>query len=313
MKTEMLNSRHKKSGRKKLGKANEIQSYLMLFPSLIGTLIFVVYPLIWVIRWSLFRYDGMFEADYVGFYNFVTAIKDSDFWNSVQNTFFLTLVKLCIEVPMALVIAVLLNTKIFARNIHRSIYFMPTVLSVAIMGIVFSFIFASYDGVVNNILLNVKLIKAPISWFGSKWTALAILGVATIWHNFGINMIYFLTGLQSIPKELYECAEIDGASKVRQFTHITIPMLGPVLQVIIMLTILASMKITELVLVLTGGRPAGQTEVMMTFVYKKFFPSGLTTASNYGYASALAVIAAIILGVVTISYLKLSDKSTDIY
>lgn len=164
----------------------------------------------------------------------------------------------------------------------------------------------------NAILTSLQIVAAPISWFSGKWSAIIILGIASVWQNFGINMIFFLTGLQSIPNELYECAEIDGASKARQFFHITIPMLGPITQVIVMIATLGSLKVTELVLVLTGGRPAGTTEVMMTYTYKQFFVSSFI-APNYGYASALAVISAAILGVLTVVYLKYTNRKVNIH
>ena len=285
----------------------------MLLPSFLGTAVFIVYPMLWVLRWCLFKYDGTFSAIFVGPANFLNAFRDIDFWRSVLNTFILAFGKLSIELPLALVLAVILNSKLRARNTYRVIFFLPTIISDAIIGVVFAFIFASYNGVTNNLLQAVGLLKRPISWFSDRWLAMGILGLASIWQNFGINMIFFLTGLQSIPQELYECAELDGAPKRSQFLHITIPMLGPVLQIVIMLATLGSLKITELVLVLTGGRPAGTTEVMMTYVYKRYFVPGIGTAANYGYASSLAIIAAVILGLITFLYLRYTNKQTNIY
>jgi raffinose/stachyose/melibiose transport system permease protein len=299
-------------GLSRLERTSEVQAYLMLLPSFLGTALFVIYPLLWVIRWCLYKYDGTFTALFLGPGNFLEAFRDMDFWRSVLNTFILAFGKLSIELPLALVLAVILNSKLRARNAYRVIFFLPAVISDAIIGVVFAFIFASYNGVANNLLRSVGLLQRPISWFSDRWLALGILGLASIWQNFGINMIFFLTGLQSIPQELYECAELDGASKRSQFFHITIPMLGPVLQIVIMLASLGSLKITELVLVLTGGRPAGTTEVMMTFVYKRFFTLW-GAARNYGYASALALIAAAILGVMTFFYLRYTNKQASIY
>ena len=284
----------------------------MLLPSFLGTAVFVVYPILWVIRWCLFKYDGTFTAMFVGAGNFVAAFRDMDFWRSVLNTFIFAFGKLSIELPLALVIAVILNSKLRARNAYRVIFFLPAVISDAVIGVVFAFIFASYNGVANNLLRSVGLLQRPISWFSDQWLAMGILGVASIWQNFGINMIFFLTGLQSIPQELYECAELDGAPKRSQFFHITIPMLGPVLQVVIMLATLGSLRITELVLVLTGGRPAGTTEVMMTYVYKRFFAL-YYAASNYGYASSLGIIASVILGVMTFFFLRYTNKRASLY
>lgn len=125
---------------------------------------------------------------------------------------------------------------------------------------------------------------SAVMWFSNENTAMIMLMLASIWENFGINMLFFMTGLQSISPEIYEAAAIDGASNSRQFLNITIPMLGPVLQMVLMNAILGSLKVTELVLTLTDGRPSGKTEVMMTYVYKQFFGYSGSSAMDWGCA-----------------------------
>ena len=143
--------------------------------------------------------------------------------------------------------------------------------------------------------------------------AMIVLMIASIWQNFGINMLFFMTGLQSISPEMYEAASIDGASNTRQFFQITIPLLGPVLQMVLMNAILGSLKVTDLVLTLTNGNPSGKTEVMMTYIYKQFFGQGGSTAKDYGYGAALTVVTAVILMLVTLVYLKATKKSSEVY
>ena len=137
--------------------------------------------------------------------------------------------------------------------------------------------------------------------------------IASIWQNFGINMLFFMTGLQSISAEMYEASEIDGASNTRQFFSITIPLLGPVMQMVVMNAILGSLKVTDLVLTLTNGGPYKQTEVMMTYIYKEFFGDQGFTGKNWGYAAALTVVTAGILAIVTLIYLRLTKKSDEVY
>lgn len=288
-----------------------IQSYIMLLPMFIGLCIFVIYPLVWVMRYSVFRYDGYSQPIWVGIENFLVAFtNDPSFWESVGNTFIFAFGKLLVELPLALALAYFLNKKIRGRNLFRTIYFLPSVISVAIVGIVFFYLFNAYNGVVNGWLIQTGLVNARISWFSNKWTALLVAAIASIWQNFGINMIFFLTGLQSIPNEMYESCDLDGAGEWNKFYHITLPMLGPVLVVIVMNALLGSLKVTDLILVLTAGQPGGHSNVMMTHIYNQFFGTG---ASNYGYGSALVVIAAVILGITTFIYLRLTRKSQDIY
>ncbi len=294
----------------KYRRKDTIQSWLMITPSTIGLCVFVIYPLLWVFRLCVYSWDGMTKETFVGFYNFTRAFtRDISYWQAVVNTFVLAIGKLSIELPLALVLAYILNKKIRFGNFFRAIFFLPAVVSVAIIGIIFWFLFAAYDGVINGLLMKIGMIKEPINWFGTQLNAMLILGIASIWQNFGLNMVMFLMGLQSIPKELYESADMDGARETSKFFSITIPMLGPVLQVIVMLALLGSLKITDLVLVLTGGRPAGKSEVMMTFIYKFFFDSNYSSSPDFGYGSALAVITSLILAIVTVFYLRFTKNS----
>lgn len=298
----------------KYGIKEHLQPYVMLLPSLIGMALFVVYPMLWVLSLCLFRYDGIRPAEFIGFYHFIRIFtRDPRYWTAVVNTFILSIGKLSIELPLALVLAYILDKKFRFRSLFRTIFFLPTIISVAIVGVIFYFIFATYDGIVNGLLLKLHLISRPIDWFGSKWTAMFAIGATSIWQNFGLVMIFFLTGLQSIPKEVYDSAEIDGAAELQKFFRITIPMLGPVLQVVVMIALLGSLKVTDLVLVLTRGGPAGKTNVMMSYVYYEFFSSNIGTNAAYGYGAAVAVVTSIILGIVTVLYLRYTRKSSALY
>lgn len=300
---------HKKRG-KKLNAIETMQSYAMISISTIGLFIFVVLPLLWVLRYCLFSYRGYGEAIYVGFDNFVRIFQRSpQFWRAVRVTFIFAVGKLAIELPLALVMAFLLTKKLKGTTFFRSLYFMPSMLSVAIIGVIFSYIFSSYNGVVNSVMRMMG--NTPIRFFSNVTLAIIVCMVASIWQNFGLNMIFFMTGLQSIPNELYEAARIDGASEKQQFFRITIPMLGPVLQMVVMNALLGSLKVTDLMLTLTNGNPAGKTETIMTYVYKQFFNS--QTAPDYGYASALTVVSAVIFGIVTVIYLRSTRKGSEIY
>ncbi len=287
-----------------------VQSYLMILPMLVGFSIFALYPIIWLIRWAWFEYDGFSYIEYVGFDNFIRAFtRDPEYWMSLLNTFLITITKLSIEIPLALILAYLLHRKIKGSTIFRVGFFLPSVLSYAIIGLIFFMMFSAFNGIVNEYLVYFNIIQRPIDWFGSKWTALIVIMIASIFRGFGINMIYFLMGLQNIPEELYECARIDGAGEATIFFKITLPLLAPIIQIVTLLAILGTMKMTDLVLVLTNGQPGGKTEVVMTYIFKFFFSYGrLETASQYGYASSLAVITAIILGIFTFIYLKFTDR-----
>ena len=289
-----------------------IQCYLMTAGSVLGMIVFVVIPLIWIMRWCLFSYKGYGTIRYVGLDNFVRVFMRSDkYWLAVKNTFVFAIGKLLVEIPLALVLAFILTRRLKGRDFFRSVFFMPSMLSVAVIGVVFTYLFNHNQGVVNS---AIKLLGGTgVKWFSNGTTAMIMLMIVSIWQNFGINMLFFMTGLQSIPPELYEAAAIDGASSTQQFLRITIPMLGPVMQMVLMNAILGSLKVTDLVLTLTNGKPSGKTEVMMTYIYKRFFGEGGGAAMDYGYGAALTVVTAIILTLVTLLYLRATKKNSDIY
>ncbi|MDR3192589.1 MAG: sugar ABC transporter permease [Treponema sp.] len=283
------------------------QAVLMILPMMAGFILFTYVPIVYILRFAFYNYNG-FRASFIGVDNFIRLFsRDLDFWKSIGNTFILAFGKLAFEIPLALLLAILLNKNLRATGFFRVTLFLPAIISTAIVGLVFSLMFAAFDGVVNGILTDIHVISRNINWFGNKWSALFVLGLASVWQNAGVNMIFFLVALQRIPKELYECASIDGASPWRQFWGITLPMIGPMFQIILLMAIVGSLKIADLILASTNGQPAGGTEVVMTYVFKYFFGhSG--RPSEIGYASSLSVITGLILALVSMVYLKSTER-----
>jgi raffinose/stachyose/melibiose transport system permease protein len=292
-----------------------MQEFFMLLPMFIGFVTFTIYPIFWALRWVLYDYSGFGKPFFIGLDNFARAIfRDKEFWRSLANTFYLAALKLVIEMPLAIVLAFFVNNKVKGSSILRIIYFLPTVFSIAVIGLVFTILFSAYNGIVNAVLVATGAIAQNFNFFGSRWSALNVVLLVSTWSTFGINMIYFLMGLQNIPNELYECSTLDGATGPHQFFFITIPMLAPVMQIVFMLSLLGTMRITDVVLVMTNGQPGGMTEVAMTHILKLFFSFGAgSVRRQYGYGSALSIIMGIILAIITIIYLKNSKRMKNIY
>ncbi|MFW5880776.1 MAG: carbohydrate ABC transporter permease [Spirochaetota bacterium] len=288
--------------------------YLMIAPLVIGFLVFTIYPQVWVVALSLFRYNGVTPPEWEGIDNFVRAFQRDDiWWKSVWNTFYFSFGKLALELPIALVLAIILNRQIKGKNFFRGLFFLPSVTSAAIMSLVFYFIFSPYQGILNGMLLAVGVIQQPIDWLGHGDSAMIVAMLVSVWQNFGINMILFLAGLQAIPDEFYESASIDGATEVQQFWYITLPALGRMLQVIVMLAIIGSLKTFDIFRVLTNGGPANETMVMMLYIFNYFFnqsavSSGTSVVPQFGYASSLGVIASVIIAFITTGYLLMSRR-----
>lgn len=290
------------------------ENSLFLLPSIILTLTLGIYPLVWMLRYMFYDYAGYGEALFIGLDNFSRLARDSMFWESVGNTFIFAGGKLLLTLPLSLLLAVILNGKLRGSNLLRGIYFMPTVISTAVISVVFYNIFNSYNGMVNTLLLKLHLISQPVDWLGPKYAMLTVILVA-VWGAVGNYMLLFLAGLQSIPQDLYESAAIDGANAGKRFWHITLPMLAPVAQMVIMLAIIASLKGYESIMVITEGGPIGKTEVMYLYLYKLLFPvsTGSPVTQQLGYGSAVGFATAVIVGGITGLYFFLSRKMNKVY
>jgi raffinose/stachyose/melibiose transport system permease protein len=292
----------------------QFNAWLFIIPSVVLTLIFGVYPITWALKYMFYDYQGFGTPVFIGLDNFARLMRDTQFWDSVSNTFVYAGGKLLVTLPLSLILAVILNRAMRGRQLLRIIYFLPTIISASVMAIVFYVIFNSYNGVVNQLLIKYGLVSAPIDWLGPKYALLTSIIIA-IWGAIGNYMLLFLAGLQGISEDLYEAASLDGANPAQRLWYITLPMLGPVLQMIIMLAITVSLKGYESIMVLTEGGPYGKTDVMYLYLYKLFFPvsSGGTSIQQFGYGSAVGFSTAVIVGLITLVYFYLSKKLNKIY
>jgi ABC-type sugar transport system permease subunit len=266
-------------------------SYLFLLPLLALVVPFVIYPLIASVEITLFNWDGIGRpTKYVGLANFVRVAHDPLFWSAFKHTFEYAGVLVPVQLTLALILALILNNpRLRGATVYRAIYFSPVVTSAALIGIVVSLLLTSLGQPLNGELMKLGIVHQPIDWLGSPTFALPTIIVVGIWHTLGYNLVYFLAGLQSIPKELYEAAAVDGANAWHRFWDVTVPMLREVGAVILFLAILGSLQVFDLVLVMTGGGPYYASEVVSTYIYHfAFTPAAVQAQANVGYASAAA-------------------------
>lgn len=289
---------------------HDAAAYAMLSPQIIGFFVFTLYPILWAVSKAFYRYTGVpSETKFVGLDNFINIFtRDERYWKAVLNTFVFAVFKLPFEIPLALVLAVMLTKKLKGSGFFRGMYFLPNILSMAVIGIMFSGMF-SHFGIVNAFLTRLGLISENISWFSQKSTAMVVIIFAAVWNTFGINVLYFISALSNVSEEIYESAELDGAGAVKKFFYITIPMIRPVLTVIIMLAINGTLSTSEFILMLTNGGPGGSTEVVMTYLLKNIVPGFMPSGANIGYGSAMAVVTSVILAATSLMYLRLSRKN----
>ena len=291
----------------------DISKWFMLAPTIFFIIVLSIYPFIWICKYVFYDYNG-FNAYYIGMRNFKRAFTDTIYWNSVLHTFEYAFLKLLFVLPLSLITAVLLQRKRAGSALFQGIYFLPTVISSAVYSLIWYFIFATYNGVINGYLQAANVISKPIDWLGSPKTAMISIVIVAIWGAFGNYMILLLSGLAGIPDDVYESAQIDGANGIQSFFKITLPMLGPVLKVVIMLAVTTAFKDYQSILVLTGGGPNNRTHVMFSYIYQLTFGTASSAGNlQIGYGSVLSIFSAVIVGIVTLIYLKISKKMDDVY
>ncbi len=297
-------------------KANRM-IYWMLLPNLLLFTALTVYPVVWALQYMFFSYDGLTAAKFVGVENFIRLFtRDDVFWKSVINTLIYVGGKLLLTLPPAFGLALILNKKFKGRGLLQGIIFSPTIMSTAVMALMFYLIFNVYNGALNHYLMEWAITKQPINWLGRDLAMLTCVIVGA-WGGVGNYMVYFLAGLQSIPKEIYESAELDGVNGFQRMVHITLPMLGPMLQVILMLAIIVAFQDMQGIMVLTEGGPFSSTQVMFLYIYQLYFPIAASAStmlsSDFGYGAAVSIVAAAMIGVVTCVYLYFSRKLDNLY
>jgi multiple sugar transport system permease protein len=274
---------------------------LFLLPALIPLLAFRIVPMLASIWVSLQNWNLLRPPVYVGLDNYVTVIADPKFHQGLVNTLYymagyLPLVLLC-----ALVVALLLNTRLKGMAFFRGIYFLPVVTSWVVVALLWKWILSPQGGVVNY-LLDLVGIKGPGWWTDPDWAMPSII-IASVWKDLGFNMLILLAGLQAIPEHLYEAARIDGAGAWRRIRSITLPLLTPSILFVVILTMIGSFQVFDQVYVMTHGGPAGATTVVMEQVVKNAFSYGLM-----GNASAMSWILFVIILVFTVLQLRFQRR-----
>ncbi len=277
--------------------------YVFSLPYVIFFLAFVAYPLIFSFILMFHRWNLVSPMEWVGLKNFIRLFQDPLFYQSLSNTLFFLVIHIPLQIVVALGFALLLNEKIAGRGFFRGVYFLPVVVSGVAVTILWQQLF-SYDyGVLNNVLTSIGI--APVPWLINVHFAMPSIALMATWKNVGIYIILFLAGLQSIPRELYEAANIDGARPVRQFFSITLPLLNPTLMVIIVLSTIGGFSLFIEPYILTGGGPMESTLSGMLYIYNQAFYFG-----HMGYAATLGFIYALVIFLVVIIQRRVIERDT---
>lgn len=267
--------------------------YLLMIPGLVLILMFSVYPMVMSWYYAFLDWDGFSSSKYfIGLDNFRELMNDDSFWAAFGRSAWFTAVATPVELVLSLGLAILLNEKALRLGpVFRTLFFIPVVTTTAIMSIVMKMVFETFNGPVNQALQNAHLIDRPIAFLSDTdivmWTAIGIF----VWKWLGQPMIYWLAGLQTIPEELYEAAQVDGAGWWRRMVSITMPMLTPFAVIITLIVAVGNMHVFAFMQALTHGGPYFSTETMELYIYRMAFgASGQVSNTRLGYASAAGVL-----------------------
>lgn len=288
---------------------NKKLAFLFLLPAILFLLVFVYYPIIESFVLSLFKWKTFEEGKtFVGLEYYKRLLSDPVFWTALKNNALYAAISIVIQVGLGLVIAAVLEERIFRRyqNFFRAVYFMPAVISLTVIGLMFQLVYHPSIGLINQGLRAVGLNSWCHAWLGEKNTAMLSIIAVSQWQSIGYIMLLFLVAIQKIPREIYESAEIAGAGAVQKFFRITLPMVKETLVMSTVITLIGGFKVFDEVYVMTGGGPGKSTEVLASYLYRSGFRN-----DEMGLASATATVIFLITFTMTFIQLMLSKRADE--
>lgn len=282
----------------------EMVWYLFLAPTVVTILFLTFYPLAKTFVLSLYMSRNGGLENYVGFFNYLTILTDQNFWNALYNTVHMGFFSLAVNIPVSFILACTINDAKYGKNLYKTLYFLPNVTSIVAVTLIFRFVFYPSDaGIVNYILSGLGI--KPLGWLNdpnySKWVVI-IMG---LWHGIGYNVIIWLAGLQAIPGELYEAANVDGAKRLQKWWFITIPLSRPIFVFMLIMGTMGSLRRFADVWTIGGstGSPLRSLQTIVSYFYDVGMRGG-----QYGIGAAASVVIFLLIMIVTTTNLVVTKK-----
>ncbi|MBN3525105.1 carbohydrate ABC transporter permease [Paenibacillus apiarius] len=293
--------------RRKLG---DLSAYLFILPAFIILGLFLIFPVAWSVVASFkdikpiaLQNSGLFEipGSFVGFDHYVAALSNPLFIKAIVNTTYFAIIFIPITMFGSVILALLVNQKLPGVNFVRSIFFVPYIFSIVSASLVFMFLFNGDRGLINALLMKIGL-DGP-NWLASTLWAMPVIAIMSCWRNIGYFMIIYLSGLQNIPKDLYEVADVEGATAVQKFRYVTWPLLGRISLVVMILLLINSLNVFQEIYIMTGGGPADSTVTVPFLIFNRAFKY-----YEIGPAAAMSYILFVIVVIITIIQRKVVAK-----
>lgn len=278
--------------------------WFFIFPTVLGLIILNIIPIIQTIYQSFFKTGSFGRGNiFIGIENYERLLQDQDVWQSLINTFKYAIVEVPFSIIIALILAVMLNRKMKGRTVYRTIYFLPMVVAPAAVAMVWKWLFNSEFGLINKILETIGI--SSVNWLTDPRITVYVVALVGVWSIIGYNMVLFLAGLQEIPRDFYEASEIDGANAVKQFFHITLPLISPTMFFVLVTRVIASFQVFDMILMMVDRSSPSlvKTQSIVYLFYRYAF-----VENNKGYGSAIVVLLLIIIMIITVIQMIMQKK-----
>lgn len=275
--------------------------YFMVSPYLFHLLAFTTFPVIFSLFLTFFKWNIIGPMEWTGFGNWERIFNDRLFWKAILNTFKFLIIHIPLQIVVALLLAEVLNRKIFMRGFFRAAFFMPFVISGVVVTILWQQLLGFETGVLNRMLVSIGLGK--VGWLIDPKVAMVSIAIMATWKNVGLYVILFLVGLQTVPKQYYEAADLEGANHWQKFIKITVPMINPTIFMVVVLSTIGGFSLFIEPYILTGGGPLNSTLSAVLYIYKQAFEY-----YHMGYSATLGVFFAILVMLVVIIQKKFVEQ-----
>ncbi|TXK82710.1 carbohydrate ABC transporter permease [Paenibacillus sp. N3.4] len=283
--------------------------WMFLAPEFIGTLMFGVFPILFSLYLSFSDWNlvgGLSTIKFAGLDNFKMLFEDDKFLLALKNNFTYTLIVVPVGLFLALILSVLIHSRVYGQSYFKIVFFIPYISSIIALGAVWSALYHPSQGPINRLLMSIGITDPP-KWLADTHYSLYAIIIIAIWAALGYQIIIFIAGLTNIPDELYEAASIDGATSIQQFFRITLPLLGPTTSFLFITTLMSSFKVFDLISFLTGGGPNDSSTVLVYRIYEEGFLN-----FRMGYASAISWVLFLIVGIITAITWKFQNKNSSV-
>ncbi|HEX9758195.1 MAG TPA: sugar ABC transporter permease [Nitrospiria bacterium] len=278
--------------------------FFLIGPTVFILIALALFPILAVIGLSLQRNLPIFDiSHFVGLDNYFFLMGDPRFWNSLKNTVYFTLVSVALEISLGLGIAILLDQAFTGRGWVRALILIPWAIPTVVSARMWEWLYNGEFGLINFFLQQTQVTHQPINWLGDPFWAIHGAILMEVWKTTPFAAILLMAGLQTIPRDLYHAAKVDGANAWAIFRYIILPSLKPIILVVLLFRTLDAFRVFDAIYVLTGGGPANTTETLSVYAYKVLFQT-----LQFGYGSTIAVVTFMCVGLISIIYLKLLGK-----